>query len=253
MSSAPAPSTAASLVESDSYRPVSSLAVLSLILGAASVLAFVAVSARWVIPPTAVVLGIAALRQIKKAPQEWVGRGVALLGIGLAGACFVGSLSYEWVNEARFKRQSLQFAQRFLDKLRAGDVEAAYWLTIPPHYRKDMHDTPKEMLSPEWQQQYGMFYIQYKELADQLKAGQASVEFDEIEGLWSEGGADFVATVHKVHAPKGDGHMLVVVSKMSYTHSLFEKSWHVGNHNPNYTPHTFVLKTSHSEHEGHSH
>jgi hypothetical protein len=65
------------------YRSLSTLAVLSLILGLLSVLSFAPTNLFiWIMPPAAIVSGLIALRQIRSAPEVWTGVRLAQLGIG---------------------------------------------------------------------------------------------------------------------------------------------------------------------------
>ena len=80
------------------YRAMSVAAVVSLVLGAVSVLTFV----HWamaLIPLAGVFAGILALRQIRHAPEEYAGRRLAWLGIGLCGAFWAAG--YGWLMFAR--------------------------------------------------------------------------------------------------------------------------------------------------------
>jgi len=74
---------------SDSYRALSTPAVASLVLGVLSALALL----DWwlaLIPFSALVLGLVALRKIRSQPQEYTGRGVAQFGIVLAIVFWLG-------------------------------------------------------------------------------------------------------------------------------------------------------------------
>ncbi len=80
----------------DTYRALSTAAVASLVLGMLSILALL----DWwlaLIPIAGVILGIAALRKIRKQPEEYTGRGAAIAGIALGVLFCVGGfgrLSY---------------------------------------------------------------------------------------------------------------------------------------------------------------
>jgi len=68
---------------SDRYRVITVLAPASLVFGVASVVA----PFHWslgLIPAVGIAMGFAALRQIREAPEEYTGRGVALTGIWLS-------------------------------------------------------------------------------------------------------------------------------------------------------------------------
>jgi hypothetical protein len=82
------------------YHALSALAVCSLALGALSVLAFVNRSLA-VIPLTAIVLGLVALRRIRRAPQELTGAREALGGIALAAVFWIAGYGWLIIDEIR--------------------------------------------------------------------------------------------------------------------------------------------------------
>jgi hypothetical protein len=80
----------------DAYRALSTAAVASLVLGVMSIVAFL----DWwlaLIPIVGITLGIVGLRKIRRQPQEYTGRGVAIAGM-LLGLLFwfggFGRLAY---------------------------------------------------------------------------------------------------------------------------------------------------------------
>jgi len=75
------------------YRAVSLLASTSLGVALLSVVAPFHWSL-WTIPAAGITLGLLALRQIRKAPEEWTGRGVAWAGIGLSLGLLVFSVCW---------------------------------------------------------------------------------------------------------------------------------------------------------------
>jgi len=82
------------------YRAVNLPAVLSLICGIFSVLA----ALHWglgVIPLAGILLGWRGLRQIRKAPDDYIGRPVALAGLWLSAVFW--SLGYGWLALAYFQ------------------------------------------------------------------------------------------------------------------------------------------------------
>jgi hypothetical protein len=82
------------------YHALSALAVSSLALGALSVLTFVHWSLA-VVPSAAIVLGLLALRRIRRAPQELTGAREALGGIALAAAFWITGYGWLVIDEWR--------------------------------------------------------------------------------------------------------------------------------------------------------
>jgi hypothetical protein len=83
-----------------SYRALYPLAVASVVVGALSILTAVHWSLA-IVPLVGAGLGWRAQRQIRRAPEEWTGLGLARLGIGLSiGLWIVG---YGWLAFARVR------------------------------------------------------------------------------------------------------------------------------------------------------
>src|SRR5262245_38228027 len=94
------PSTmAARSDELGSYRSLSTLAVLSFVLGLLSLISF-APSQFFVFtfPPAAIVFGLLAVRQVSNAPEVFTGMRLAKLGIGLGLLCGIGSVAAKYMN-----------------------------------------------------------------------------------------------------------------------------------------------------------
>ncbi|MFO0912352.1 MAG: hypothetical protein U0795_05320 [Pirellulales bacterium] len=107
-----------------SYRPVSWLAVATLLTGLLSAVAAVSTYFIW-LPAVPLLLGTSALVQIRRQEGRYLGRLAALIGMILAGVFFglkVGQLAHAHrvaSNEAR------QFADGWLKLLTSGRWEAA--------------------------------------------------------------------------------------------------------------------------------
>jgi hypothetical protein len=80
------------------YRALNPLAITSVVLGALSILT----ALHWafvVVPLAAIIVGWIAWKQIRKAPEEWIGATLVLIGVGLAIAMWI--LGYGWLILAR--------------------------------------------------------------------------------------------------------------------------------------------------------
>ena len=83
------------------YRALSSLAVASLVLGAASLSTFLG----WwlaVVPVTGIALGLIARRRIARLPRELTGKGIAVAGILTSvvfGSMGLGYVAYDYATE----------------------------------------------------------------------------------------------------------------------------------------------------------
>jgi len=117
------------------YRSVSRMAVVSLFLGIASILAlFHPLS--WLIPVVAVLVSFLALRSTASPEKALDGRKAALAGLFLALFFGVAAIGY-WALERQVAvRQSRQFVDRFLEILESGDYAKAVECTQSFQYRQ---------------------------------------------------------------------------------------------------------------------
>ncbi len=101
--------------ESDngSYRPISSLAVAAAAAGVLSVACLVSPVA-WVVPPVAIALAVAALREIGREGSVKVGRIPAVLGLALAVGFGTQSVSYRAVSDWFVRARAATAAREFV-------------------------------------------------------------------------------------------------------------------------------------------
>lgn len=231
------------------YRSLSTFAVISLILGLLSILSFAPTNLfLWIIPPAAIVTGLVALRQIASAPEVWTGIRLARLGIGLAVVCGGGSLGEKYYSNARIARQGRAVAERFIDKLKGGDIEAAFWLTMPREQRDQIQKLKSDKVPTELMERYGGFREGVHEYADAMASGEVHLEFDRVEKTSRDRGTEYASVVFRVHSPKGDSHALILASSF---HGPRGPSWFIRDHRFDYTPGSFEAPVV-SGH-GHSH
>lgn len=116
--------------ESDEYRPVSMLAVLSLLAGCGSSLAL-ATQVLWGLPLLGVGLAVAAIRDTAAGPAMKAGRGLALIGLALAvgfGVQAVGAAAVDsWVNKSR----AVETVRRWQEAISTKDWIAAQNFCLP--------------------------------------------------------------------------------------------------------------------------
>jgi hypothetical protein len=109
------------------YRSLSGLSVASLILGILSVLVFV----DWllaILPATAIVLALLALRQIRSQGSDWVGVGLARSGAALALVFWI--LGYGWLLLAQAKEIPYGYTAVSYYDLQADPEVRGQW--VPP-------------------------------------------------------------------------------------------------------------------------
>ena len=231
------------------YRSLSAFAVLSLILGLLSFLSFApTVFFILTIPPAAVLFGVIAWYQIAKAPEVWTGRRLAHIGIGLAVICTIGGVSDKYFDSARMARQGKAAADRFLDKLKTGDLESAFWLTMPREARKEFEKKFTDDIPGQLLEKYGSFRMEVSEYAREMASGTATVEFERVESTSVNHNTEFAAMLYKYHSPKGDSNVLVVANSIP-SPETHEPTWFIREHRFGYTPSTYSAPVS----SGHSH
>jgi hypothetical protein len=252
---AQAESTAARIAtgeEIGSYRSLSALAVLSFVLGLLSIISF---APSWffvlVFPPAAIVLGILAFRQISAAPEVYTGARLARFGIVLAAICAVGSIAAKVQNSRRIVSQGRIVADRFVNKLRAGDTEGAFWLKVPREGRASFLMRSGVEVPNEVKGQYVSFYNDAVHFTQDLASGQAELEFDRSEPPIIERGIEYAPFIYHLHSPKGDTHVLVLVAS-HYISESQQRSWYIKEFRPGYEPQSFEGSKGSSGH-GHSH
>lgn len=125
--------------EVDAYRPLSRLAAIGLLLGLASMLAWLA-PLFWLVPIVALVVNLAALwHLVRRAPQA-AGRTLAGLGLALAIACGVGAPTVDSIRLAQLRAEGRQFALEWFGYLAADQPERAFQLTLGPGQRWELDD-----------------------------------------------------------------------------------------------------------------
>jgi hypothetical protein len=234
--------------ELGSYRSLSSLAVLSFVLGLLSMLSF-APSSFFVLtfPPLAIVFGLLAARQVRGAPEVYIGMRLAKLGVGIALLCAVGSVVVKYMNTSRIGNHGHIIADRFVGKLKAGDTEGAFWLKIPRESRAAYLTRGGNEVPDQMKQQYVSFYADAKPYSDSLSRGEATLEFDSIEQATVDRGTEYASVIYRYHSPKEDSHILVLAA--SYLGESRERSWYIKDFKPSYTPNSFTEPGGSSGHD----
>ena len=234
------------------YRSLSTFAVLSLILGLLSILSFAPTTLfLWIMPPAAIVTGLVALRQISSAPDVWTGRRLAQLGIGLAVVCAASSVGGRYYTSARIARHGKIVTDRFVDKLKKGEIEAAFWLTVPREQRKTIEGKRIDELPAQVLEKYASFRAEIEPHAATLAGSDVLVEFESIEKAETEGTSEFATVVYRIHSSRGDSHVLIVAFSVP-SPETHEPTWMIRDHKFAYTSGTYEPPVAASGH-GHSH
>jgi hypothetical protein len=118
----------------EGYRTISALALLALVAGLLSVVAFVH-PLFWALPIIAVGFAAGALWHIRQRPDEVTGRRAALAGLAAAMFFGCGAVSYSYAREMWLVQRSRLAADQFFSLLAAGKTHEAHQLTLMPSSR----------------------------------------------------------------------------------------------------------------------
>jgi hypothetical protein len=114
---------------SQEYRPVSTLAVVGLLAGLASVLAF-AHPLLWAVPALGTLFSACALHQIAVAVPPRVGRKAALIGLALSLLCGTTAVTRQVLFRWQLRAETLQAGKQWFEALREGDPYKAHQFTL---------------------------------------------------------------------------------------------------------------------------
>jgi hypothetical protein len=116
------------------YRPISRLALASLIVGMMSLAALIH-PLLWSVPLVVVVLAVLALRRIAASHGELRGAPAARTGLGLA--LFFASWAMTWylIDSYMITNQAREYGESWLQLLSSGRVYEAHQLTLAPSQR----------------------------------------------------------------------------------------------------------------------
>ncbi len=237
--------------ELGSYQSLHGLAVLSFVLGLLSILAFAPFWLFiWLFPPAAVLSGVLALWRISEAPEVWAGKKLALAGIGLAFIFAVLAIARDSVQGQHIKKYARAVADRFVEKIQAGEMESAYWLTFPRDVRQEFANREMEKLPEGLLERYGNFRMESSALLDAIGQPDAKITFERVENAGVERGTQFAQVLYKVHSSRGERHLLIVATG-HFSQVWNDEVWWIREQKFDYEPGSF--KTPQPSDHGHSH
>lgn len=111
-------------VDDDKYSQLAPLAVIALVLGAASLLALIG-PLFFLVPAAAIGVALLALGKIRQSDGALSGVGLARAGLALATICLVASLVRSEVRNRMLQEQAGATAERWLRLMTAGDAADA--------------------------------------------------------------------------------------------------------------------------------
>jgi hypothetical protein len=139
-----------------SYRPISPMAVVSLLLGIASLGAFFA-GVLWLIPPIALVVGAMTSRRLEKAREEYAGQFISKVGVLFAVIALFGAPTIYYTKRFVLGRESRAIADAFLDRILENKLKLAYAYTARPDMQAEAQDDPEEIQKRRGREPFQMF------------------------------------------------------------------------------------------------
>lgn len=221
------------------YRALHPMAIISALLGVFSILAF-ALPIFWVIPVAGILAGALALRAVHREPEVWGGERLAQFGLAASlglGAAAVASTYLGWY---LLKRDAVRTAEIFMDHLRNGRIEQAFWMTVPQEWRQEFDPTVDGENAKEHFQRFlaaGARYFLLPEI-------RPEVEFEEVEEYGTQGGDDYALVRYRIH--RGEFSTYAVVHVMTVRNTKTgRKEWYVAEFLTNYTPGSKKIQLKH--------
>src|SRR4051794_7286216 len=121
--------------EFPAYRAISSLSILSLVLGVGSVFCFASL---WflILVAASVLVGMMSIRKIRRLPDVLTGAAYARVGIGLGLLFGLCALSHVASQEVLINLDAGRFARFYLKVIKDEPVSMSLWFQQRPDYRK---------------------------------------------------------------------------------------------------------------------
>jgi hypothetical protein len=185
------PPTSAIENEFPTYRAISSLSILSLVLGVGSVFCF---ASPWFLLVVAgsVLTGWLAIRKIRQLPDVLTGTAYARVGIGLGLLFGLTAITYSFVQDFTVGMDASQFAKHYVTVIRDKPMSWALWYQQRPDYRKtkteeEIADELKKSKSPTMPDPYGEKTADIQKMKNRLKGKDETIRFAKIESLAIQG------------------------------------------------------------------
>jgi hypothetical protein len=176
--------------EIPTYRAISGLAVISLILGLFSALSF-AEYTFLIAAVLAVVTGLIAERRIRRLPDMLTGRGLAQAGIAMGLIFGLASVTIDQVQSFIRQRQARSFANSYVENyIKKGGIPDAMFFRMPPEHRRN--NTPQKAFDALQKQMQGRDQMMLQEQVRPIKTikerlGSDPAESIEVAGIETHG------------------------------------------------------------------
>jgi hypothetical protein len=188
------------------YHSVSALAIIALVAGLLSPLAF-AHELLWSLPLTAIALSIVAIVRIDRSEGQLVGRWAAVLGLVISLFCVAGAITHATTRRLWLAYRAERMAERFIELLREGKPREAHQLWTRPVYQmapgSDLAELYKanDALAKEYEG-----FLE-REVIRNLRSLTAEAEIDHVRTrlTFSDYYRDYLMVFYRLHGPTKTG------------------------------------------------
>ncbi len=201
--------TRASAIENEipSYRAVSRLAILSLLLGIMTVLTF---ASPWfaLTGLAAIVVGALANRAIKRRNDVLTGTRLAQIGIAMGLIFSLSALTIGFVQGLKIKQSAAIFSREYAEVLKKGDLANSLWFRLDPEGRK--HTDPQKYLleiqsSSASNPDVIEMYLGGLQRLEQATGGKADIHYLQMESHGLDGITPYAFAAFEVHGKNAEG------------------------------------------------
>ncbi len=126
--------------ELSNYHSVSRLAIVSLLVGIASALAWLG-PYMWWFPVGAIAISVASLIHVNRPNSELIGRKAAMFGLCLALISGIGAPTRYYAYRYLVQQEGERFAMQWFDYLRKGEFEKAHQMTVVITQRQPLDES----------------------------------------------------------------------------------------------------------------
>ncbi len=221
------------------YRELNRWAILSLVCGIFSILAF-ALPVFWAIPVLGTICGVVALRKIHADPDVWGGERLAQIGLAASlglGAAAVASTLLGWY---LLRRDAVATAEIFIDHLRNGRLDQAFWLTVPQEWRREFDPAVNRDQAREHYRRFLAGGARYF-LVDDIRP---EVTLDEVEEYGTEGDSDYALIRYRIRTEGFETYAIVHVMTAKNSKTGY-KEWYVAEFRTDYEPRSKKIQFKH--------
>jgi hypothetical protein len=177
--------------ELPAYRAISPGAIVTLVLGIASVFCFTSL---WflVVVALAMVIGLLSIRKIRRLPDVLTGAVYARVGIALALVFGLSPVTNLVVSDFQMDRDASRFATHFTEVIKSQPVDTSLWFQQSPEYRKtkrpdEIAEEVKQVKSPASPDMYKDKTASVSKIKERLRGPNEAIHFAKIESKAVDG------------------------------------------------------------------